>query len=137
LVRRGAFDFKDEDTVNFRSLLQRMMTELVKDKQLKDEERSSKSLSDANEKRDTAKEDRERKKLEALERSKQRQQAKGYFDQRVEANTNAKLAAEQKLKNQIENTFEVTVDEEEEETVKEIDPFRSFTSKSKNKLFIR
>lgn len=141
LVRRGAFDFKSEDQVNFRSLLQRMMTELVKDKQQTDEERSSRALSSATVQRDAAKEEREKKKLEAIERSKQRQQAKGYFDQRVEANTTAKNAAEEKLKNQqvtaVESTDDATFDEEEDEAEEEIDPFRSFTSKSKNKLFIR
>lgn len=141
LIRRDAFDFQDPDKVNFKILLQRLMVELVKDKQARDNEKATKAVEENVQKIDSAKEERERKKSEALERSKARQQNNpDYFKKRLEDNEKGKLDLEQKKKELAEVGEATTVEEEEQEEedpFKNDDPFRSYQPNSRSKIFIR
>jgi hypothetical protein len=131
LNRRNAFDFKDEDTVNFRTMLKRLMVELVKDQEniaIVKEQESKVKMESALEK---SKRIREEKKQAALERSKQRQADPNYFKQISENN----------IKPQKEESPNVTSqedEEDEEDAVVEVeDPFQTFVPKGRSKLFIR
>jgi hypothetical protein len=100
----------------------------------------------ANKSREEAKLAREAKKLEAIERSKQRQQSDDYFKQRQVANNDLILKKQQQ---QWEQQAVITPDEHSRAALKgeegdndgamveeENDPFR-VTKKSKSKIFVR
>lgn len=57
-----------EDKINFKSLLQRLMVEFVKDEEKRNEERRIEIERKQKEERDRQKEEREKRKQEALER---------------------------------------------------------------------
>ena len=101
----------------------------------------------ANKSREEAKLAREAKKLEAIERSKQRQQSEDYFKQRQVANNDLILKKQQQQ--QREQQAVITPDEHSSAALKgekgdndgamveeENDPFR-VTKKSKSKIFVR
>jgi len=147
-------DLKEED-ICFRTLLQRLMTELVSDKGKRDEASCAAAQADTRAKQDLAKEAREARKLLALERSQQRQQADpNYFKKREEANESGKNAAEEKRVAKataaaaaaaaagVEGSDQLANEEEEEEKgeggpISEADPFRSYVDKSRSKIYIR
>ena len=149
-------DLKEED-ICFRTLLQRLMTELVSDKVKRDEASCAAAQAGTRAKQDLAKEAREARKLLALERSQQRQQADpNYFKKREEANESGKTAAEEKRAATAAAAVaaaaaaaaaaagdQLTNDEEEEEhgeggdPFAEADPFRSYVDKSRSKIYIR
>ena len=80
---------------------------------------------------------REAKKLEAIERSKQRQQNKDYFQQRQLANNELSLKKQQQVTAVHEpNVVEEEIDEDATIGVEENDPFRT-TKKNKSKVFVR
>lgn len=118
-------------------MLQRLMVELVAEETKLHEVKVETALNEANILRETAKLDREKKKQEALERSKQRQANPEYFQQRVSANEDAVSSKAAKAA----VVTELAADEEEIEVVTEDrtndDPFRSYVSKSKNKISVR
>lgn len=128
--------------INFRSLLQRLMVELVAEENKLHENKVESAVNEANTAREAAKAEREKRKLEALERSKQRQANPEYFAQRSSANAEAAARKAEKEKRDAELEV-VSADEEEEEggggsaNVHDDDPFRSYVSKSKNKIFVR
>lgn len=128
----------DDDKVNFKSLLQRLMVELVAEENAV-VEKKTKAIDDAAAAaREAAKAERERKKAEALERSKARQANPEYFKQRVEVNEEgmaAKEKAKQELKELPVETFEEG--EESEGEAQSDDPFRTYTKKNKNKIFVK
>jgi hypothetical protein len=132
LNRRNAFDFKDEDTVNFRTMLKRLMVELVKDEEEKaivKEQESKQKMETALEK---SKRIREEKKQAALERSRQRQADPEYF--KKIADNNVKPVKEAATEPPVLSDGE---DEEEEEAQAEVDPFQTFVPKGRSKIFIR
>lgn len=133
LNRRNAFDL-DENKVNFKSLLQRLMVELVKDEAQKDAEKIESTTMAATAARDAAKAERERKKAEALERSRQRQANPDYFAKKGEANVEGAVLRE---KSREEASVATEVEEETVDEPVNDDPFRTYTSKSKNKIFVR
>ena len=91
----------------------------------------------ANKSREAAKLAREAKKLEAIERSKQRQQNEDYFQQRQLANSELSLKKQQQVTAAHEpNVVEVEIDEDVTIAVEENDPFR-ITKKNKSKVFVR
>lgn len=67
LVKRGAMDIPDNEA-NYRSMLKRLMVELVADEEKRSETRRLEIEAKQKEDRDRLKEERERKKQEALER---------------------------------------------------------------------
>mmetsp|Transcript_26916 Transcript_26916/g.45434 ORF Transcript_26916/g.45434 Transcript_26916/m.45434 type:complete len:190 (-) Transcript_26916:1523-2092(-) len=131
LNRRDAFDFKDDDTVNFRTMLKRLMVELVKD----EEEKAIVKEKESKEKMETALEKskriREEKKQAALERSRQRQADPEYF----------KKISDNNVKPVKEVSAPVTGDDEQDqdepESSGEVDPFQTFVPKGRSKIFIR
>ena len=123
LVRRGALDIP-EGRINHNSLLKRMVEELVKQETKKTDERTEIAIDTAQKERDAAKALREKKKQEAIERSKARQAQKGYFDEKQEANENG----QRKLKESNDASI-VSEDTEADERCMEKpddDPFRSY-----------
>ncbi len=114
------------------------MVELVAEESRVHEVKVETALNEANLVREAAKLDREKKKLEALERSKQRQANPEYFQQRVSANEDAvtskaaKASLVAELKGDNEEELEVETDDRTND-----DPFRSYVSKSKNRIFVK
>lgn len=87
LNRRNAMDLDEEKVqINFKTLLQRLVQELVKEEENNTLEHTTVVIDQAQLKRETDKAMREEKKKEALERSKQRQADKDYFIKKQELN---------------------------------------------------
>ena len=131
LNRRDAFDFKDEDTVNFRTLLKRLMVELVKDEEKKAQTAEQENKVKIETEIEKSKRIREEKKRAAIERSKQRQADPNYFKKMAEKNVQP-----EKL------DTPPTANTSEEEDVNDNtecsnDPFQSFTPKGRPKIYIR
>jgi uncharacterized protein YdiU (UPF0061 family) len=141
LVRRGAFDL-DEDKVNFKAMLQRLMTELVAEESREAELKTKAADEAVAAKFEAAKQERERKKQEALERSRQRQADPEYFKKRTEENE--ALAAKEKARVEAVAALEAqqSVQEDEGEgsdgeSGDANDPFRTYKSKGRSKVFVK
>mmetsp|Transcript_2576 Transcript_2576/g.4534 ORF Transcript_2576/g.4534 Transcript_2576/m.4534 type:complete len:174 (-) Transcript_2576:92-613(-) len=148
LLRRNAFDL-DENTVNFRSMLQRLMVELVAEEKAQTEQKTETLCNEANAVRDAAKTEREKKKQEALERSKQRQADASYFARRAESNEEAKskkaaqeaqalataLEREEAEGGQSSDPF--SEDQDGVENDDDDDPFRTVPKKGRQKIFVK
>lgn len=85
LVRRDKLDIPD-DRINHRTMLQRLMQLLLEDEKEAASTKETEEEMTRMEKINNAKAERERKKQEAIERSKARQQDPSYFDKKVESN---------------------------------------------------
>ena len=134
LVRRGAFDFASEDHVNYKSLLQRLIKELVKDEDTMYSKKEAELETTQQQLRKNARLLREQKKAEALERSKARQNDPEYFKKKNEANQ-AKSTSES---TEPQTSLEVEESNEEEDVqAHNDDPFRSFPSKQRSKIFVK
>jgi hypothetical protein len=132
LNRREAMDIPDEK-VNHKSLLKRLIVELVKDKEREVNEKEEQRAATLAAERAEAQKIREAKKLEAIERSKARQAAKGaeYFAEKAKLNETLKQEKEHKLLEARENPIDdspvevIGEDEAEEINNEGDDPFRS------------
>ena len=124
--------------MNFRSLLARLMQELVKERNEKQEVAVEQTLAVEEKKRNEAKAERERKKQEAIERSRQRQANPNYFSQRIQANNEAEI---EKEKSNSSGPFQNIEEQEDEEPevveVVESDPFRTIANKSRKKIYVK
>lgn len=139
LNKRGAFDI-EEKNVTFKTLLQRLMVELVKDKVEKEEVVVANAHSSALAASQAAKEAREEKKRLALEKSKARQSDPNYFASRVNSNEEAKKRQAEKAAQDALAAIDGDEELEEEDTdnkAAENDPFRSYASKSRSKIFVK
>lgn len=90
LVKRNALDIP-EDNINYKTMLARMMTELVKEEQTKDDIKATDIGKTYAEIKAEEKKIRDEKKREALEKSKLRQQNPDYFVQKKELNKKPEL----------------------------------------------
>jgi hypothetical protein len=139
LVRRNAFDLPEED-VNYRTMLKRLMVELVADENQAVAQKTVELEQKASDAREEAKRVREEKKREALERSKQRQADPEYFKRLAELNT--KPAKEEAsgapgdAANADANANADAADAESGEATV-FDPFRPRTGAQKSKIFVR
>jgi hypothetical protein len=129
LNRRDAFDFKDDDTVNFRSMLKRLMVELVKDEENKAIVKEQESKVKMETALEQSKRIREEKKQAALERSKQRQADPDYFKKMNEKNVKP-------VKEEL-SAADTDTPQDEEDEEEEVDPFQTFVPKGRAKIFIR
>ena len=132
LVRRNALDI-EEDKINYKTMLQRLMIELVKEETEVATEKVVSTSEKYKEERELAKQQREQRKKEALERSQQRQADPAYFAQKQEINA-AKAnsapdgpAVEVVPSEEVQDNGEHEVDD---------DPFRTTKSKH-NKVFVK
>jgi len=123
LTRRGKFDFENEDHVNFKSMLKKLVKALLEEQQTNEDEvvRENDSLQD-DLKEKLLKEKEERKRL-AIERSEKRQADKAYFENKRLLNESSKVVEEVEDidNNEEDNEKEEEIDENEEEV---FDPFR-------------
>jgi hypothetical protein len=133
LNRRGAFDFQEGDTINYRTMLQRLMVELVKDEEVVAAEKALEQTQRLETEIEKSKRIREEKKREALERSKQRQSDPNYFAQRIDANSQATQPKPETLVEQEDPTEE----DSQEEDVVASSPFDSFPKKGRSKIFVK
>lgn len=118
------------------------MVELVAEENAQVEQKTKAIEDEAAAARELAKQERDRKKQEALERSKQRQANPDYFKARVE--TNEEAAASLKEKASLAATLETTEltseseqNEEEEDGDQDNDPFRTYGKRGKNRVFVK
>ena len=138
LERRGCMDVEDS-RINHKTLLQRLVQELVRDESLKAEEKVNADAAKLYDERDAEKALREQRKLEALERSRARQSDPAYFQKIGEKSKEGKEALEAK-KDEVASVVEEEEDGEEEGGVGGAisDPFRSSTGKkSRPKIFVK
>jgi hypothetical protein len=136
LLRREAMDIP-EGRANYRSLLQRLMVELVKEQDQLNQLRVAEMEAKQKEQRDKLKEKRERRKLEALERfQKRRENDPDYFEKRKESAAlshdlkNTTIASEEQSQPYEENDVS-------ESAPVDSDPFRSYQPKSRSKIFVK
>lgn len=134
LNRRGAFDL-EESTVNYKTMLGRLMQELVKDEQKEQEQAVTAKSEEHKQVVDREKEIREQRKQEALERSRQRQANKTYFESKQQANVEA---AERKAvaATEADNIEVERPDLDTPETAGPIDPFRLVPT-GRSKVFVK
>lgn len=138
MLRRNAFDL-DEETVNYNSLLKRLISELIIDEGAEDSKRMTSCTDDAHAAREEAKKAREEKKKEAIERSRLRQANPQYFEQIVAQNVKNVDSA-----NNIDEVVDPDKDDTKPNTDEIIDertvnPFRPSYAKDdkRNKVFVR
>ena len=148
LNRRNAFDI-NPDTANYRTMLQRLMIELVKEEEEKQAEKMRAKEQEANEAREKAKREREAKKAEALERSRQRREADPeYFQRRqqvVQTQSDVLLNVTGQKESEGENVAKGPLVEEiggEEDSngngeERELDPFRAYKPSGRNRVFVK
>ena len=129
LVRRGKLDIP-EDEINHKSMLQRLIQILLEDEQKAVDEKEALLEAERMAQFNATKAERERKKLEAIERSKQRQQNPAYFEALIETN----ILPEKKDLTALEEL--TSTDQIGESDVFSDDPFSSSYSK-KNKVHIK
>jgi hypothetical protein len=134
LVRRGAMDL-DERNCNHRTLLQRLMVELVKE----DEVAATLALQtkdlENQRRREALKLEREMKKQEAIQRSQlRRMEDPNYFANRNEVPSNGLVVVE----------YQISAEGEEESAITEnhkcsspSDVFRSYQETKRNKIYIK
>lgn len=134
-MRRGAFDLK-EDQVCHNNLLKRLMSELIADEALETTKRTLSVTDDAQIARDTAKQLREMKKQEAIERSARRQADPLYFERIVVQNKKPEPIIDTATESDVDCTEDPLSDEVSNE---KFDPFRpNYANKEKkNKIFVR
>lgn len=144
LVRRNVLDIPEE-SINHRSMLQRLVQELMKDEQKETDTNLVQSELSREEEMIAKKKERERKKQEAIEKSQQRQADANYFRSMRDKNEEAmeiRKSREMEKRGTTsiselmdQNSSEVNEGEEEEES-RPSDPFR-ICSSGRNKLFVR
>lgn len=150
LNRRGAFDFKEGDVVNYRSMLKRLMVELVNDEEKLAAEKARVNQENIETEIERSKRIREEKKREALERSKQRQASDpNYFAKRAEANLNATTktqpnSSSNSNSNSNGSTIEDLSSSNENESENEVEietitqnPFETFPKKTRSKIYVK
>eukprot|EP01038_Epipyxis_sp_PR26KG_P007530 gene7530-10258_t len=134
LVRRNALDIP-ENMINHKSLLQRLVKDLVEEEQKIAEVKVEQALCQNAIIRDEAKTEREKRKQEALARSQMRQKDPNYFTQKQEANVKKAESIENKEE---PSSLDSTNDDNENEEDQNLsfDPFRSYKS-GRSKISIK
>ena len=136
LELRGKMDLV-EGTINHKSLLQRLVQELVAHESSIEQAKVDADAARLHEQRDAEKALREQRKAEALERSRQRQADPSYFAKRAELNKEGKEQLELARKDESPAAEGREIASETEvEKVQSDDPFRITKSKG-NKVFVR
>lgn len=147
LNRREAMDIPEEK-INHKSLLKRLIVELVKDKEKDVNEKEEQRVAALNVERAEAMKIREAKKQEAIERSKARQAAKGtnYFSEKASLNEAMRLEKEKKIQLAKETSMEgdgsvssvqVVGGDEEEDEEEEAADSNPFKTKRKFKIAVK
>ncbi len=135
LVRRNKLDIP-EGQINHRSMLQRLIVELVAEEDIKVAEITSKAVETSKSQMEAAKALREQKKLEAIERSKQRQaENPAYFQHRKELNELKKTEKIEEIVSSDSKENELD-DDSGDNDAEDDDPFRT-TSKHRSKIFVK
>lgn len=130
LNRRDAMDIPETE-INHKSLLRRLIVELMKDENEKSENRASEVSAQRNLEREEALKLRELRKKEAMERSAKRQADKSYFADKVEKNVKPEPISGIGGGDSNAATADVS---EEEEVGEDVDPFRLPSSSRRNKI---
>jgi len=131
LVRRDKLDIPEE-SINHRTMLQRLIQVLLEDEEKAAAEKTAAQEEERAVQLLAAKQAREQKKLEALERSRQRQQSAEYFEAKQVANVEPLCAVVAPSAQEKEENEEDII-----EVVTQDDPFSSISSKSRNKIHTR
>ena len=135
LVRRNKLDIP-EGKINHRSMLQRLIVDLVAEEEIKVAEITAKAVETSKSQMEVAKALREQKKLEAIERSKQRQaENPAYFQHRKELNEFDKSKKIEEIVRSDSKENEIDDDNADNEADNG-DPFRT-TSTHRSKIFVK
>ena len=135
LVRREKLDIPEEE-INHNNMLKRLIEELVKDEAKVTEERTECAVDAAQQERDAAKALREKKKQEAIDRSKARQARKGYFSEKSCANESGQKELDEKSKAAAVSDGAEEGEGEKDLEEPENDPFRSYKPSGRSKIHI-
>lgn len=135
LVRREKLDIPEEE-INHNNMLKRLIEELVKDEAKVTEERTEGAVDAAQQERDAAKALREKKKQEAIDRSKARQAQKGYFSEKSGANESGQKELDEKSKAAAVSDGAEEGEGEKDLEEPENDPFRSYKPSGRSKIHI-
>jgi hypothetical protein len=137
LIKRKCLDIPEEK-INYKSMLQRLMQELVKEQNNLNSIITEQKTEEYALLLKTAQESREQKKMEALERSRQRQADANYFKNRIDNNSQLNKTQSVSLTENDKKLIEInsTEDEEKENFEEDVsnDPFR--TKKFKSKIHV-
>jgi len=136
LELRGKMDLA-VGAINHKSLLQRLVQELVAQESQAAQSKVDSDAARIHEQCEAGKAQREQRKAEALERSRQRQADPSYFAKRAEANVAGKEELDAKKAGGGADSTDDKEEEEEEEDVTADDPFRTTKAKGKNKIVVR
>jgi len=131
LVRRDKLDIPD-DQINHRTMLQRLMQLLLEDEKQAANTKEAGEEMKRMEKINDAKAERERRKQEAIERSKARQQDPSYFNKKVESNVAPEKTNLEGLEELNSATNEDEGDDGDEGT--DSDPFSSNKRATRGKI---
>ena len=133
LERRGAFDIPEEQ-VNHKSIMQRLVQVLLEEERRVANEREANREAERIAQLNAAKAAREQKKLEALERSKLRQQNPKYFEAISESNKAPEKKDLQDLE-EVDSSGGTDVAEQHETSTE--DPFSPFAHRGRAKIHTR
>lgn len=137
LIKRNCLDIP-ENRINHRSMLERLIHELYRVEQDKINQHTSMKIQEEHEKLQEAKRIREMKKLEAIERSRQRQASAEYFKVKTELNKIGKENMNQVKSNEvIEESDSNDVISDSLEHDDNDDPFRSYNTKQRSKIYVK
>ena len=129
LTRRDKLDIP-EDNINHRSMLQRLIQVLMEDEQKALEEKATEAEAQRLAESTAAKASREAKKLEAIERSKQRQQNASYFEMLKQSNAPP-------AKPDLTAVEELSSASATDEDRPNDDPFSEVSGKTRSKIHVR
>jgi len=132
LTRRGKMDLPEE-MVSHKSLLCRLITELVADEAAVAERAVALAEKKNSDEREAARLLREQRKAEAIARSEARRNDPTYFKQKQELNVAPAQIEEKDANGKIEEDD----DGDSDEVVGNDDPFRSYKAKARPKIMVR
>lgn len=136
-MRRNALDLPD-NMINHRSMLERLIKELVKEESEKSNQHTEKVVTDQESQREAARLLREQRKAEALQRSKERQSNPEYFAQKKLEQERA--IQEKKIAQSLDgenNVEELTSEVENDDKESSSDPFSIIGKPIRNKIFVK
>lgn len=139
LVKRDALDLPEKE-INHRNMMRRLVEELVRQDNVKVAEHTAVLEKERLDDLAVRKAERERKKQEAIERSKARQANKDYFQSKKEASEKGEQLLKKAKEDPSIEVVQVGEEDDDEDDDDDDDPFRSYKPKKKGlgpKIFVK
>ena len=136
LVHRDALDIPDKE-INHRSMLKRLVEELVKCEQINYEATQEMEAKKREDDMAARKAEREKKKAEALERSRARQADKEYFKKKAEMGQEAEMILKEVRERTDIEVVKEGEDQQDDADDDDDDPFRTYKPKKGQKVYVK